>query len=72
MSKRRSTEWDDNRLDSLAIKYREMKAQIWSGLAKELGETWEDVEKAVSRMIYTISNTYTDMALGHKTRLESS
>ncbi len=48
MTKRRSTEWDDARLNKLAVQYNRMRAEIWSGVAKELGEKWEHVEKAVS------------------------
>lgn len=46
MTKRRSIEWDDPRLGVLAVQYRAMRAQMWSVLAKELGDTWEHVERA--------------------------
>lgn len=50
MTKRRSTEWDDSRLDGLALKYKAMRAEIWGGIAAALGEKWEHVEKAVSHI----------------------
>ena len=47
MTKRRSTDWDETRLESLAVNYRAMRQQIWGPLADKLGEKWEHVEKAV-------------------------
>jgi hypothetical protein len=47
MTKRRSTDWDESRLQSLAVNYRQMREQIWGPLADRLGEKWEHVEKAV-------------------------
>jgi hypothetical protein len=47
MTKRRSTDWDEGRLQNLAINYRQMREQIWGPLADKLGEKWEHVEKAV-------------------------
>ena len=70
MTKRRSTEWDEVRLDSLAVQYHKMRAQIWSGLAKELGEKWEHVEKAVSLSMFESSSRYADSS-GSTTRAES-
>jgi hypothetical protein len=49
MMKRRSTDWDETRLESLAVNYRLMRDQIWRPLAERLGEKWEHVEKAVRR-----------------------
>jgi Myb-like DNA-binding domain len=47
MTKRRSTDWDESRLENLAVNYRQMRGQIWAPLAERLGEKWEHVEKAV-------------------------
>lgn len=47
MTKRRSTDWDESRLENLAVTYRQMREQIWGPLAERLGEKWEHVEKAV-------------------------
>lgn len=47
MTKRRSTDWDESRLENLAVSYRQMRQQIWGPLADSLGEKWEHVEKAV-------------------------
>lgn len=47
MTKRRSTDWDESRLQNLAVNYRQMREQIWGPLADRLGEKWEHVEKAV-------------------------
>jgi hypothetical protein len=47
MTKRRSTDWDESRLQNLAVNYRQMREQIWGPLADKLGEKWEHVEKAV-------------------------
>ena len=49
MTKRRSTDWDESRLESLAVAYRQTREQIWGPLAETLGEKWEHVEKAVSK-----------------------
>src|SRR5436305_2053833 len=49
MTKRRSTDWDEGRLESLAVNYRLMREQIWRPLADRLGEKWEHVEKAVRK-----------------------
>lgn len=51
MIRRRSTDWDEARLEKLAVTYREMRPQIWSPLAKKLGEKWEHVEKAVRQTV---------------------
>ncbi len=48
MLKRRGTDWDEDRTARLAMAYKGMREQTWSPLAKELGERWEHVEKAVS------------------------
>jgi hypothetical protein len=55
MTKRRSTDWDETRLESLAVNYRQMRDQIWRPLAERLGEKWEHVEKAVRRDSMAIS-----------------
>ena len=47
-TKRRSTDWDETRLERLAVNYRQMREQIWGHLADKLGEKWEHVEKAAS------------------------
>jgi hypothetical protein len=49
MTKRRTLDWDETRLESLAVNYRQMREQIWRPLAERLGEKWEHVEKAVRR-----------------------
>ena len=46
-AKRRSTDWDDVRLESLAVAYRDLRSQMWSLIAARTGEKWEHVEKAV-------------------------
>jgi hypothetical protein len=51
MTKRRSTDWDDGRLENLAVNYRLMRGQIWAPLADRLGEKWEHVEKAVCEVV---------------------
>lgn len=50
MTKRRSTDWDDTRLENLAVNYRLMRGEIWRPLAERLGEKWEHVEKAVGEV----------------------
>ena len=49
-TKRRSTDWDDTRLENLAVNYRLMRREIWRPLAERLGEKWEHVEKAVGEV----------------------
>ena len=49
--KRRSNDWDDARLERLAMAYVDMRAQLWQPLAERLGEKWEHVEKAVSLVL---------------------
>lgn len=46
--KQKSDDWDDARLERLAIGYRELREEIWRPLAERTGEKWEHVEKAVS------------------------
>ena len=48
MTKRRGTDWDENRTARLAMAYKDMREQTWSPLAEHLGERWDHVEKAVS------------------------
>ena len=48
MIKRRGTDWDEARLERMAVGYRDMREQMWKPLAHRVGERWEHVEKAVS------------------------
>jgi hypothetical protein len=60
MMKRRSLDWDESRLESLAVNYRQMREQIWRPLADRLGETWEHVEKAVHECTIDMLSLSTD------------
>lgn len=57
MAKRRSTDWDESRLERLAVEYRKMREGIWGPLADKLGEKWEHVEKAVRKDVDILSLT---------------
>jgi hypothetical protein len=57
MTQRRSTCWDESRLKSLAVGYRQMREQIWGPLADMLGEKWEHVEKVVRKDVDIFSLT---------------
>lgn len=48
IAKKRGTEWDQERLDRLRMRYRELRERTWKPLADATGERWQDVEKAVS------------------------
>lgn len=50
-NKRRATDWDEPRLQSLAVAYMDMRQEIWGPLAKKLGERWDHVEKKVSILV---------------------
>lgn len=52
-NKRRGTDWDASRLQSLAVAYMDKRQEIWGPLAKSLGEKWEHVEKKVRTEIVT-------------------
>ena len=47
-NKRRATDWDESRLQNLAVAYMDMRQEVWEPLAKRLGEKWDHVEKKVS------------------------
>jgi hypothetical protein len=70
MTKRRSTDWDETRLESLAVNYRQMREQIWAPLADRLGEKWEHIEKAVrdnnNDMLSLTANRFQCMQQGLK------
>ena len=57
MTKGWSTDWDESRLQSLAVNYRQMREQIWGPLADRLGEKWEHVEKVVRKDVDIFSLT---------------
>ena len=42
-----SQDWDGVKLEQLATAYQEMREQMWSLLAKRLGERWQTVEAKV-------------------------
>ena len=48
IAKRKANDWDEQRIQRLALAYRDMRPEIWRPLAEALGEKWEHVEKAVS------------------------
>ena len=48
MEKRNAEDWDDFRLERLAIEYTKSKKEMWSLLAVPLGERWQNVEAKVS------------------------
>lgn len=47
MAKKRSHDWDQERIERLAAHYLELRDQIWRPLAQVIGESWEEVEKKV-------------------------
>ena len=49
MLKARESDWDDARISSLLTLYHSRRETLWAGLAEELGERWEDIEKVVSQ-----------------------
>jgi hypothetical protein len=57
MTKRRSTDWDESRLQSLAVNYHQMRERVWGPLADRLGEKWEHVEKVVRKDVGIFSLT---------------
>ena len=47
VAKKRSHDWDQERIERLAAHYVELRDQIWKPLAQVVGENWEEVEKKV-------------------------
>lgn len=45
VAKKRSHDWDQERIERLAAHYLELRDQIWKPLAQVIGESWEEVEK---------------------------
>jgi hypothetical protein len=57
-NKRRATDWDEPRLQKLAVAYMDMRQEIWGPLAKRLGEKWDHVEKKVSSRMFMSSEAF--------------
>lgn len=49
MQKLRTTDWDDNRIRRVMAEYGRhgVREEFWGGIAKRLGEKWEDCERVV-------------------------
>ncbi|KAK2765489.1 hypothetical protein FQN54_008343 [Arachnomyces sp. PD_36] len=45
VAKKRSHDWDQERIERLAAHYLDLREQIWKPLAQVVGESWEEVEK---------------------------
>lgn len=48
LTKARDTNWTDARINSLLVVYSRHREQMWTTIADEVGERWEEVEKVVS------------------------
>lgn len=46
IAKRRGLEWNQDMLEKLSTEYIKLREQIWQPLAHNVGEKWQDVEKA--------------------------
>ena len=49
LTKRRGSDWNDERMDRVTHRYMQMREQTWRPLADAVGEDWQDVEKLVSK-----------------------
>jgi hypothetical protein len=49
MERKGADDWDNRKLEKLAMEYMSMRREIWSGLASRTGEKWNVVEQKVSR-----------------------
>jgi hypothetical protein len=47
MERRNADDWDGLKLENLAKNYMEMRLQIWTDLAAQVGEKWSAVEQKV-------------------------
>lgn len=48
LTKARDTNWTDTRINNLLVVYGRHRQEMWTTIANEVGERWEDVEKVVS------------------------
>lgn len=48
MSKRKANDWDPQRIEAVAIQYRDRKEEMWRMISDPLGERWDHVEKMVT------------------------
>lgn len=47
MEKQRAEDWDEEKLDRLAVEYMAVRSEMWSVLASRMGEKWQNVEAKV-------------------------
>lgn len=64
VAKKRSHDWDQERIERLAAHYLELREQIWKPLAQVIGESWEEVEKKVGFKRYPCPWNSTEMVSG--------
>ena len=57
VDKRKSTDWDDLKLERLALEYTNMREQLWSPLASRMSESWTVVEAKV-RTAFIANKTF--------------
>ena len=72
MQKRKANDWDDQRLEALALAYRDHREQMWRILGDRLGERWEHVEKAVSRSSFEVTEHADSTSKVHGQRYQDS
>lgn len=54
IAKKRGNNWDEAKFEKLGLLYKQLREQIWQPLADAMDEPWEDVEKAVSILIFSV------------------
>lgn len=72
IAKKRGTEWDQERLDRLRMRYRELRERTWKPLADATGERWQDVEKAVSMNLTALQYAILSLTMRFRANLENS
>ncbi len=59
--KARDPTWDEARTQKVVARYNRVRDQVWRGIAEQVGEKWEDVERVVGptpTLVYLPRSTY--------------
>ncbi|KAJ9500745.1 hypothetical protein H2202_003961 [Exophiala xenobiotica] len=59
--KARDPTWDEARTQQVVARYNRVRDQVWRGIAEQVGEKWEDVERVVG---LTPTLVYSNKAVG--------